>query len=193
MSIEEILADVKQEGEDPFATLEKETPAESQTEKEPETKKEEDKPEEGENTPEEEPFHKRWEKHAENLKAELEAKHQQDFETYKRELDEKYKRPEPSDSKIPDWFKELYGENETAWQKYEEHEKAKEIEIETRMLHRQEEAKRQTQQETERWNKWVDDEIGKLTAEGKQFDRNELIKTMLDYRPTDESNNFDFK
>lgn len=196
-NIEEILADVKQEGENPFEDMEKETPSESPTEKEPEM----DKPEEGDNTPEEKeeniPFHKhpRWierERELNRLKEQEEenARVIAELSAFKEEA---AKKLEPTDTKIPDWFSELYGENDVAWKKYSEYEEAKELEIERRVISRQEQARKQAEEQNQYWNRWVDDEISKLEATGRNFDRNELIKTMLDYAPTDGNGNLDFE
>ena len=95
--------------------------------------------------------------------------------------------------KVPDWFRELYGDNEPAWIKYQEHEESIKREVAQGILHQQQEEAQRQAQETAKWSKWVEDEIGKLEAEGLKFDRNVLIKTMLDYRPTDEQGNFDFQ
>lgn len=190
--IEEILADVQKEGEDAFKDLKMETSTDSP----PETKPESGQPKEGDNTPDQyKGFHEhpRWiqrEKELEELKSrEAEnAKIIAELTTFKEETSKRFE----SDSSIPDWFKELYGENEVAWKKYSEHEQAKEMAIEQRLIDRQEKAKQQERDNVTKWNNWVDGEITKLESEGLKFDRNELIKTMLDYRPTDENNNFDF-
>lgn len=204
--VEQALADVKPEGDtDPFAALdtEKETPSDSPAEKQPEDEESKDKPAEGEegkpdNTPDEDvPFHKhpRWIERETELKTlrerdEQTARELEELKAFKEEVSGKLS---PSDTDIPDWFKELYGENGVAWKKYEAREREREIEIERNIIARQTEAQAKAQEEAKRWNKWVDDEITKLQEEGKQFERNELIKTMLDYRPTDEQGNFDFK
>lgn len=175
MSIEEI----EREGADPFAALEKEAPSESLPEKKPEG----DAPKEGVNTPEENvPFHKdpRWikrEQEAEQLRAEVAS----------------LKELRSPTEEVPEWFKELYGDNQLAWNKYSERERQREEEIEKRVIDRQTQQVQQQQAEVQHWSKWVDDQIAGLEKEGKTFDRNKLIKTMLDYRPTDEENNFDFK
>lgn len=181
-NIEEVLADVKQEGLEPFADME-ETPSESLSEKET-------APEEEVVQQENVPFHKhpRWIERENELQELRESN-----EATARELEElKAMRAVSSDSDIPDWFVELYGENETAWRKYNEHEQQRTQEIENRILTRQQQEAQQKAQETERWNKWVDDEIKRLEDEGHTFDRNKLIKTMLDYSPTDGDNNLDF-
>lgn len=189
------LGDVPREGSDPFTELEKETPSESPSEKEPEVKSEEVKPEEGANTPEVNvPFHQdpRWIKREEKIK---------EFESYKEQTEreiaelkafrEEAKSSQPTD--VPDWFKELYGDNQVAWNKYSEHDRVQREDIKREVLKEQELLRQRQTDEATRWNKWVDEEISKLQTDGKQFDRNKLIKTMLEYRPTDDNNNFDFE
>lgn len=177
---------------DPFKALEKDTPPESPAVKQPEEAKEEEKPVEGASTPEKDvPFHKhpRWIEREKELE-EVKARETQ----ISQELQElKDARSKPVDTSIPEWFRELYGENKVAWEKYSVREVEREKEIETRLIERQTQAVQEQQAEAQRWSKWVDDEITKLETEGNTFDRNKLIKTMLDYRPTDENNNFDFK
>lgn len=189
MEEQDILADVKQEGSDPFAGM-GETPSESLPEKK----------EEGEEAPvvEEEkdenvPFHKhpRWIER-ENELSEL----RESNETTSRELEELKAMKETQskgDSEIPAWFSELYGENEKAWQKYNEHEQQRTEEIETRILTKQQEEAQKQVDETNKWNKWVDSEVDRLKEDGHTFDRNKLIKVMLDYSPTDANNNLDFE
>lgn len=193
--IDEALAHVAHEGEKPFANTEKDTPTDSPTVKEPKDAVQKEEPKEGENTPEKEvPFHEhpRWKQREEELKTLREAE-----EAHAREIEElKAFREESKTSKttaIPDWFKELYGDNEVAWAKYSEHDRVQRDDIKREVLQEQELLRQRQTDEANRWNKWVDDQITKLQADGKQFDRNKLIKTMLEYRPTDDNNNFDFE
>lgn len=197
--LNDIFADVKVEGADPFAQFDKEAeiPSESQPENEPEA----DKPEEGDNTPNEDniPFHKhpRWIERENELRTLREEKEQMarsldELNSFKEEVSEKLSKTDAQDSDIPEWFSELYGENQVAWNKYQQHEQAKEAELEERFINRQIQEQQKAQEETNHWNKWVEDGINGLVAKGHKFDRNELIKTMLDYRPTDENNNLDF-
>lgn len=190
---EDFLSDIKKEGSDPFEMMEKDTPEESTTSKEPEA----DKPAEGVNTQDDNvPFHKhpRWIERENELKElrerdEATAKELAELKTLTAETS---KRLEPT-SAIPEWFIELYGANEVAWRKYSEHDRAQRDEMKREVLAEQEATRQQQTQEAAHWNKWVDTEIDKLKEEGHTFDRNKLIKTMLDYRPTDEQGNFDFK
>lgn len=190
----EVLADVKKEGSDPFASLEKETPTVAPAETEPKEDVIEDKPEEGDNTPEDKlPFHKHphWIKREEELKELREFK--ESVTPRLSEIDEIKSRLPQEKAEVPDWFKELYGDNEVAYQKYNEHHQKEVEDIEQSLIERQEAQRLQAINETERWNKWVEEEIGKLQTEGKEFDRNKLVKVMLDYSPTDANNNLDFQ
>lgn len=199
---DDILADIPKEGADPFKDMEKETPSDSPTEKEPKDGKEKDEPEEGKETPapDEEkdiPFHKhpRWIERENRLK-ELESK----YELTAKELAELKTKPTDKpgvNGEIPSWFKDSYGEDTEAWTKYQNWEKQWEERFEQKLLAKQEERVKAQAEDEKRWQKWVDDEIGKLVADPEtKFDikeRNELIKIMLEWRPTDEQGNFDFK
>lgn len=195
MSINEVLADVKQEGSDPFASLEKETPTVAPAETEPKDEVKEEKPEEGDNTPEKElPFHK----HPHWIKREEELRELREFkETVTPKLSEideiKSRLPKMEKTEVPDWFKELYGDNEVAYQKYSEHHQKEVEEIEQSLIERQENQRQQSIKETQKWDKWVADQITGLKNEGKEFDENKLKKVMLDYSPTDSNNNLDFQ
>lgn len=197
-TVDEIFADIKKEGSDPFAELDTETttPSESQPEKEQEKEEpalgdnpketEEDKTEPSE---EDTPFHKRWEKREEKLRAEM----QEEFESYKRELDQKIEDRTKKESDIPEWFTELYGDNQVAWQKYSAHEDARTEAIKKQVLEEQENKVQKEKDESAKWERWVDDEVKKLEDQGLKFDKNELIKTAIDWRPTDEKGNYDLK
>lgn len=186
MALEEIFADVKQEGDtNPFAPLEKETPTESQPETKPEGTVEEKKPEGGGNTPPENtPFHEhpRWKQREEELRTlrEENARILAEFETIKKT---------PKSSNVPDWF----GGDEVAWQKYLDHESVKAKEIEDRVLARQDEERNKQKAEAEKWDHWVTDEVTKLQTKGLKFERNELLQVMLDYKPSDENGLLDFQ
>lgn len=185
----DFLDNLEREGADPFKGLETETPSESLTEKEPEK----EKPEEGKvETPVAEPvpFHKdpRWikrEQEAESLRA--------TNERIERELGElRRSRETPSDVQVPEWFTKLYGENTEAWKAYSAREQQQQQEITQRVIQHQQQQQQAQQAEATRWNKWVDDEIAALQADGKTFDRNKLLKVMVDFGPTT-NDSFDFK
>lgn len=182
-TIEEILADVPKEGEEaPFKDTEKDTPTDSPAEKKPED----------ENQYKGFHEHPRWIQREKELE-ELKTREQENARVIAElsEFKEETAKRLQIDNPIPDWFIELYGENQTAWKKYNDHEQLKEAAIEQRLLDRQEQQRQQKENEVSRWNSWVNSEINKLQTEGAVFDRNELIKVMIDYAPTTD-NNYDF-
>ncbi len=192
MSLDVIMADVKPEGDtDPFKDIEeKETTSESSTQKEPEG----EKPIQGDNTDEDKtPFSIRWKNHAENLKAELETKHQEEMAKLREEFDAKIP-PKQENSSIPEWFKHLYGENEVAWKAYSEHNQAEREQMKQELIQEQEANREKAQKEETYWNGWVEEGVKSLEALGLEFDRNALLKTMLE-NPKEVTNslgNYDF-
>lgn len=192
------LADIAVEGREAFEKIMEETPTESpavndQDEVEPEEGDDAEAEADADNTPSKEvPFHEhpRWKQREAELN-ELREQREEDARII-AELQERTQSKE-TDTSIPDWFIELYGENATAWAKYQEHDARQRQEIKNEIIRDQEEQRTRQTQEADKWQKWVDEEIGKLEADGKKFDKNKLIKTMLEFRPTDENNNFDFQ
>lgn len=194
MDKENVFADVTVEGaketEALFSDNKETTPAESQPAKEEEGKE----PVQGEpnaEPKEDDPFHIRWRERETKLKADYEAR----LEEKARELEEKFSSRFKSDDEpvsIPKWFSRIHGEDPDAWNEYKEYDAEQRETIKRELVEEQEAQRRQADEEVKYWNKWVDDEVSRLSTEGKQFDRNELIKVMLDYRPTDQEGNFDF-
>jgi hypothetical protein len=191
MEKENAFADVEIEGAketDAFLNGNKEsTPAESQ----PAKVEEESKPASGELSTghkEEEPFHKRWESHSKNLKEELEAKHQAELQTLREEFETKYSPKEEPNADIPKWFSKVYGNDPELWSDYQEHEVSLVEKAKQEIVNEQENSKKEEQY----WNQWVDDQVTVLQNAGHSFDRNELLKAVMDYRPTDAEGNLDF-
>lgn len=96
------------------------------------------------------------------------------------------------DEPIAGWFKELYGENEDAWKIYNTQSKRDREETKREILAELENKSKSQEQESVKWNNWVDNEVIKLAEDGHKFDRNKLMKIMVDYKPTDETGNLDF-
>ena len=150
------------------------------------------------------PFHKhpRWiaqRKKEEALEAELQEA---------REWREKYEPVIESVAKgggeettelppIPDWFITAYGEDEELWALHLENEERLEAEREERIIARikseQEESTTREQQDLQ----WVDDQLASVREnlqEGEpDFEDNELLKIVTDFRPSDEEGNLDFR
>lgn len=191
----EALTDVEIEGKDAFAGLGESTPSESSTEKE----QEEVKPVQGKNTDEDltTPFHKhpRWIERENELNAlrEKNEAYERDLADLKQFKEQTSQKLSSSNTKVPEWFSTLYGDNQEAWEKYSEHDRASREEIKREILEAQQQQVAQAQEQEKYWNKWVDDEMGKLESKGYKFDREELAQVILKTRPTDEKGNLDFE
>lgn len=194
---EGIFADVKSEGatldiDKAFERLETkgETPVESQT-----TKEETDKASQGaENTPEEKtPFHKhpRWQKM------------QSDFKAQAAELERlKAERTQTAPVELPKWWKDQYGETDESKQRYQAVVQ-KDGELEWLKQQVKEDLKKETQAEAQSVSDgetYVDTQLEEMTAEGMKFDRNSLLKFMVDFQEEfgagallDTEGNYDFR
>lgn len=195
----EILADVKKEGEgDPFAGLNKETdtPSDSPTD----NNEGEVKPDRGDNTDpvKDVPFHEhpRWKEREAELK-EL-RQFQEEARERLQKLDELESRVKPVDGeKIPQWFKNMYGDDPETWNDYVNARKEEKELWKRELLEEQEAERTRAEQETAYWTSWVDEQVNNLADAGVGFDPKrdsvELKNIMLKYRPTDEEDNLDFK
>lgn len=193
--LEQIFADVKKEGL-PLEDALRESAPESQPEKEPET----ETPAEGDIPAEEKsednlPFHQhpRWIERENELNELRERDEQTSRELAELKAFKETSTKQTEDTTVPEWFSELYGDNQVAWSKYNAHEQTRTEEIENRIIARQREEQTKASQEASHWDKWVDTEVTKLESKGYKFERNELIQTMVEFRPTDADNNFDFE
>lgn len=200
--LNEILADIKHEDElNPFDALDTETntSSESLTENEPE----DEEPEPGisnaasdEESEENSPFHKRWKQREDKLKADMESDFQERFEEYKRSIDETIsplREQDSSNEDVPESFQRLYGNDPVAYAAWREEQQRLKQETVQETIAEIERVKHAEVEEKEYWQKWVDIELTKLEERGESFDRNALMKTMLDYRPTTDDNNLDFE
>jgi len=120
---------------------------------------------------------------------EMEAKISEIAESNSQRTDEE------EQSQIPEWFVELYGDNESAWQKYNQAESEKEERLIEKAQARIEEKKQQEENEASSGLNWVNSQL-ELVEEthGKLSDskRNQLMSIVEEYIPTDEDGNLDF-
>ncbi len=203
------LASLKREGEiTPVENEEKDTPSPSESPSENESSNEDDKNGEGDKDKDNEkesashqadekstddetklPFHKhpRWRRMQEELN---------DLRSFKESIVENKKDDtQKNNTAIDPWFVELFGDNEEAWKKYSlytEHQRERLKDDILQELSKQEEQKKNEQK---KMDEWVDNEIQKLEDDPsiKSFDRNKLLKVTLEYLPTDENGNIDFR
>lgn len=179
---------------------ENETPSESPTEKNEETEtpshqgEEEDKAESSEDTDDESniPFHKHP-----RFKELVEERNdlRRQFEELRTTVDTVQQKIVPSneDVKIPNWFQKLYGDDRESWQEYQADEKERFNALKQSIVQEQVESQKKYEESVKRWEGYSKDQMQALEDEGKSFDRNELMKVVLDYQPTDAQGNFDFK
>lgn len=215
--MEELLADIVKEGQLKDDVEEKDNSKDSQSEKKSKEEKpshrgEDDSKEKSEeksekskddseddskkesNTDDEKnvPFHKhpRWKELQKELKAK--EKEIEELKSFKGEVNEKFSKMETKE-KVPKWFSELYGENQEAWEAYSEHNATERKKMKQEILDEINQEKSKENERVSKWNNWVSDEIQKLKDEGLKFDKNKLMKIAVDYKPTDEEGNIDFK
>lgn len=200
----DFLASVKQEDEvqteSPVRTDEpaKETPTVPPADKKPE----EAKPSQGgEHTPDANlPFHKhpRWVKTQEEL-AELrkyKTETQPRLETYEQMMarlsPKEENRPQSS---IPEWFPKTGNQanDEAQYKQYLSYEAGVKAQIKQELLEDQTKEAKAKVAEEKKWTDWVTDSLQTLEDEGEKFDKNELQKTALEYLPSDENGNIDFR
>lgn len=82
---------------------------------------------------------------------------------------------------IPDDFKELFGEDPKVYEKFSSFLGNVLKEHEEKTLQRLEEKQKTEKEQVEKANEHIDNEIKKLQESGKQFEKNELIKFMLEW------------
>lgn len=138
------------------------------------------------------PFHKhpRWKAQQQELK---EAR---EFREYAlpllKRLGEKPDRDEET-VEIPDWFAELYGDNAEAWKKYRAYDTQQRKQLRAEILEDMQKEQQKATEAQSKQEKWVEDELSKLTEDGLKFDRNELLKIAVDYKPTDDEGNISLR
>lgn len=186
MDIEQALADIPHEGvEDPTETMETETPSDTPSEEKPVA---EQPAEEGDNTPteEDEGYKERTSK---RMKQILEERAEERMKREELEAELAVLRGRDTQQKtveeIPDRWLKLYStgdeyQDQQAFQEWkalneEQRQVMKEEILADIQAQEQEKAK-----ETEQFAQAYEDAMDDLEAEGKKFDRNELMKAMAE-------------
>lgn len=183
---------------------EKEIPSSSPEEKKPEQAA---PPSEGANSPDDSntPFHKhpRWkEMHERNKRLEHELN---EFKSFKdqtsQELEKVRERSRGTEEvQLPTWFSKLYGDTPEAKDAYREYARNEQQQESERIRRVKEELSREYQaqadaqkKQQEHWNNWMEESFTQMADEGKKFDKNELIKFALKYRPTNNDGIIDLR
>jgi hypothetical protein len=198
MSAEDLFANVPSDGakleiDQAFERLgAKEDPTASESQPE---KKETEKPaQEGDNTPEEKlPFHKhpRWIKHQQEL-----------IETREKLAKLESERAKTGEVVLPDWWKTQYGDTDESKQRYAAVVQ-KDGELDWIKQQVKEELRAEKEAESahvKEGEEYVDTQVQEMTDEGLKFDRNELLKFMVDFQKEfgsgaliDTAGNYDFR
>ena len=196
---------------------EKETPSESPAEKEPEENEPEsqtgDKPEdkgdgkeskgeveEGEKPEVFQAFHKhpRWKALNEELGK---LRSFRDEVTPLLPLIKKIGEPGMTDEvEVPAWFSQVFGEDASVWQKYQKYNAEERGKLKDEILESLESKNEESGKQQKKYEDWVDGELVALgeekginlsegTKEKPNSLRNEILKTAVDYRPTDDKGN----
>lgn len=197
-ALEEFLANVQHEGEDALTPEQDNQETETPVTPPVETKPEEESPAsseagtaEADNTQSESkiPFHQhpRW------IERENELKELRSFKDKAEPVLSSLTAQPTQTAPIPTWFKGIYGEDQAAWADYQSYHRSEREQIKAETI-AELQAKAAKEQETvTAAQKQMDDALASLEAEGKKFDRNELIKVVSDYKPIDDAGNWDFK
>lgn len=174
------------------------TSSESQPEKKETVKSPTQEGEHKDNTSDEKiPFHKhpRWIKTQETLKS---------YEAKLAEYDKKMKEFESSkQTELPEWWKKQYGDDansQKSYQNYEVATKAERDRIKQEVQAGIREEMEKEQSDTQGGEEYVETQIAEMTDEGLKFDRNVLLKFMVDFQKEygsgsllDEDGNYDFR
>lgn len=98
-----------------------------------------------------------------------------------------------------DFVKSLVGENDDVERKWAEEKITLKEEMKRELVQEQLEAQKKEQEQKEHWTKWTNDRLSEVEKEFKvdfkadESTKNELSKIMLDYSPTDEAGNLDYR
>lgn len=180
-------ADIRHEGQPAFPSEpEKETPASSPEDIKP-TETDPSAPGANKEPDKQVPFHEhpRWKQREQEWNQRLEDM-QRDYED---KLNQKFAEVKPhEDPTIPNWF----GGDKQQWQDFQTY---LESMSDQKAAAKVEEYKKAQEAETAKVkaaNDYIEGEIDRLKADGKDFDRNELLKVVNDYRPVNEQGYWDF-
>ena len=135
------------------------------------------------------PFHKhpRFQKLIKDKK-ELEEKNKE-YEERLRKLENP--RVDEELPQIPVWF----AGDENDWKIYIQEQREKEEKLVSEAINKFNKQIQEKENKVKEMENWVDEEIDKLQNDPdiEEFNRNELLKIMTDYKPTDENGNLDFE
>lgn len=183
MEAKDVLADIPTEGEETpdFGDAEKDTPTTTPVEKEPvveePSQEGETEPLTPENTPaaEDEDYKPRTEKRVQQLLKER-SEERALREAAEAEL-AKFRQPQPEAvESIPERFVKLFGDDPETWKEYKAMRDEEQSEAIAKAVAAIKDEEHKTTQEQEEYVERYDGLMDELEADGKKFDRNELMK-----------------
>lgn len=157
----------------------------------------EEKPEDKESKPEvnnpaEEdiPFHKHP-----RFKALTDEKNQlkqtvEEMQAKLQELSARTQQTPDQEEDIPQWFSDAFGDDTKVWAAFKEYNENQIKQVEKSVEERLKSKSKEEQEAFSKWNNWIESEVDRLKDDGKQFDKNELLKVANDFRPVDEKTGY---
>lgn len=182
MAVQAFLDAIPNEGEE--ATPAESSPVKEDEKVDPIVEEKDDK---------EPPFHKhpRWKQKQEEIQHLSE-----EVNRLKQQIEIKPKTPIGNNT-IPKWFTDRFGEDQEAWESYENTIKSERSEWMKEAVEelRQESVREKEEQvkSQEKMEAWVQDSLQELKDDGEKFDENKLLKILTEFSPTDSQGNIDFK
>lgn len=85
------------------------------------------------------------------------------------------------DADIPAEFVELFGDDKDVWDKWQKLNSRQRDEMEKEIIGKIKNQELEEKQKIEKLQKYVDDSLNKLETKGEVFDKNELMKFMIDF------------
>jgi hypothetical protein len=108
---------------------------------------------------------------------------------FKEETEPKLVALQPQEqSDIPSWF----GGDSEAWSQYLSFQSQREAQVKQAALNEVEAKQKAETDRITQANQYVEQELASLEAQGKKFDRNELLKVVSDYKPINDEGKWDF-
>jgi len=122
-------------------------------------------------------------------------------ETRTQELEARLSKLEKGDDSVEksEFVKSLVGENDDVEEKWAKEKISLKEEVKREMVQDQLDAQKKEQEQKEHWIKWTNERLSEVEKEFKvdfktdESKKNELSKIMLDYSPTDEQGNLDYR
>lgn len=112
------------------------------------------------------------------------------------ELERRLNQPAPkqnTNEPIPAWFANYFGTEAQAKEAWENLKPVDRDGLKAEIrdeLRREQEAERAS---TQKWDRWVNEQVESLEEEGETFERNALLNVMNKFKPTDDEGNLDFR